>query len=108
MRRQPPVLTLKTSTILIAKGSRKLIVSSRSELPASLRADLDSAITGPQSCRLLIADRSGRERLMRAADDSPAPVQSPMPDRRRRRFQLTEIALVGLLCLLIAIVATWK
>lgn len=59
--------TYKTSTILVSTGKKKKtrVFRSMEEIPANLRDKLHANISGPNSRTLIVADRRGREYLIR-------------------------------------------
>jgi hypothetical protein len=66
--------TMKCSTIFVAAGEKLDVFHSVSEIPPAMRQRLLEATRGMQSATILIADRGGREQLLRAAQGSAAPV----------------------------------
>ena len=69
-------VTLKTSTIFIAKGDRTRVYHSVSEIPQDLRKELESSTNGFNSATILIADRRGREEVRRALKGMPSALRS--------------------------------
>jgi hypothetical protein len=68
--------TVRTSTILIATRETTGLFDSIDEVPADLRRRLEEAVNGDNSAVLLIADRSGRQRIsdiLRQANQPAAP-----------------------------------
>ena len=63
--------TLKTSTIFIAKGRRTRVYRSVGEVPQRLRKELEESTNGFNSATILIADRRGREEVLRALQGLP-------------------------------------
>lgn len=59
--------TYKTSTIFVSTGKKKQtrVFRSLDEVPATLRDKLHANISGPNSRTLIVADRRGREYLIR-------------------------------------------
>jgi hypothetical protein len=79
--------TLKTSTIFIAKGRKTRVYRSVHEVPRRLRQELEESTNGFNSATILIADRRGREEIVRALHGLPsalrsrlAPSLKPKPD----------------------------
>jgi hypothetical protein len=66
--------TYKTSTILVSTGSRTRVFKSLDEMPGELRKRVSENIAGPNSRTLVVADRRGREYLMKALHSSAASV----------------------------------
>jgi hypothetical protein len=69
-------VTLKTSTIFIAAGARTRVYRSVEEVPALLRKKLEASTNSLNSATILIADRRGREEIIRALQGLPTPVRS--------------------------------
>ena len=66
-----PQLTIKTSTIFISKGKKTQVYHSVSEVPAPLREEMERSTNSIQSATILIADRKGREEIVRALNGMP-------------------------------------
>lgn len=64
-------LTLKTSTIFIAKDGETHVFRSVEEVPEEWRAELDETTNGFNSATILIADTKGREEIIRALQGLP-------------------------------------
>ena len=69
-------VTVKTSTIFIAKGGRTQVYHSVNEVPAPLRKELEDSTNSFNSATILIADRRGREEIMRALNGLPSGLRS--------------------------------
>jgi hypothetical protein len=69
-------VTVKTSTIFIAKGSKTRVYRSVQEVPAALRKELEDSTNGFNSATILIADRRGREEILRALSGFPSGLRS--------------------------------
>ena len=65
-------LTIKTSTIFIAKGGRTRVYSSVNDVPPKLRKQLEQSTNGFNSATILIADRRGRDEILRALNGLPS------------------------------------
>jgi hypothetical protein len=65
-------VTLKTSTIFIAKGGRTRVYRSVGEVPQRLRKELEASTNGFNSATILIADRRGRQEILRALHGMPS------------------------------------
>jgi hypothetical protein len=89
-------LIARTSTIFIATGTGTRVYRSMTEVPPPLRRKLNSSTTGMNSATILIADKRGREELVRALQGQPSDVwsllvgarsgqvhEAPKPIRRR-------------------------
>src|SRR5882757_5358422 len=69
-------VTVKTSTIFIAKGGKTRVYHSVDEVPAKLRRQLEESTNGFNSATILIADRKGREEIVRALNGLPSGLRS--------------------------------
>jgi hypothetical protein len=69
-------VTVKTSTIFIAKGNRTRVYHSVNDVPQRLRRELEESTNGFNSATILIADRRGREEIMRALHGLPSGLRS--------------------------------
>jgi hypothetical protein len=67
-----PRVTLKSSTIFVSVGTRTEVYRSVEEVPPSLRKKLEESTNGINSATILIADRRGREEIMRAIRGGPS------------------------------------
>jgi hypothetical protein len=65
-------VTVKTSTIFIAKGGKTRVYRSVSEIPQRLRKELEESTNGFNSATILIADRRGRQEILRALQGMPS------------------------------------
>jgi hypothetical protein len=65
-------VTLKTSTVFIAKGNRTRVYRSVAEVPQRLRKELEESTNGFNSATILIADRRGRQEILRALRGLPS------------------------------------
>ena len=65
-------VTVKTSTIFIAKGKGTRVYHSVQEVPQALRKELEESTNGFNSATILIADRRGRQELLRALQGLPS------------------------------------
>jgi hypothetical protein len=95
-------LTAKSSTIFIATHEETRVFRSVREVPPELRKRLEETTSGTNSATILIADKRGREELVRALQGLPSDVQSrlastlranqkrqaAMTPKRRRRKQV--------------------
>jgi hypothetical protein len=78
-------LTARTATIFIAVGDSTSVYRSIQEVPQSLRAKLQHSTRGVNSATILIADKRGREELIRALQGQPTDVQCRLADVLRTR-----------------------
>jgi hypothetical protein len=69
-------LTVKTSTIFIAKGGRTKVYHSVQEVPPRLRKQLEESTNSFNSATILIADRRGKEEILKALNGLPASLRS--------------------------------
>jgi hypothetical protein len=68
-------LTARTSTIFIATSERTRVYRSVEDVPLVLRRKLLECTRGMNSATILIADKQGREELVRALQGRPSQVQ---------------------------------
>src|SRR5258708_11353032 len=80
-------VTIKTSTIFIAKSGQTQVYRSVGEIPAPLRKELEESTNSFNSATILIADRRGREEIVKALNGLPSSLRSrlansltPRPD----------------------------
>lgn len=69
-------VTVKTSTIFIAKGGKTQVFRSVNEMPAQLRKELEDSTNSFNSATILIADRRGREEIVRALNGLPSSLRT--------------------------------
>ena len=69
-------VTVKTSTIFIAKGDRTHVYRSVNEVPPRLRKELEQSTNSFNSATILIADRRGREEIVRALNGLPSTLRT--------------------------------
>jgi len=80
------LLTAKSSTIFIASGKEDTkIFHSVDEVPPELRVRLHETTRGLNSATILIADKRGREELVRALQGRPSHVQCRLAETMRSR-----------------------
>jgi len=65
-------LTVKTSTIFIAKGDKTRVYRSVDDVPPRLRKELEESTNSFNSATILIADRRGRQEIVRALNGMPS------------------------------------
>src|SRR5579862_9669895 len=76
-------VTVKTSTIFIAKRGPTQVFRSVGYIPAQLRKELEESTNSFNSATILIADRRGREEIVKALNGLPSYI------RRRLANSLT-------------------
>jgi hypothetical protein len=79
------LLTARSSTIFIAKGEKTQVYRSFDEVPAPLKRKLQESTRGMNSATILIADKRGREELVRALQGQPSQVQCRLAETLRSR-----------------------
>ena len=82
-------LIARTSTIFIATGAGTRVYRSMAEVPAPLRQKLQASTKGMNSATILIADRRGREELVRALQGQPSEVWSLLEKIKTRQTEET-------------------
>ena len=68
--------TIRQSTILIAAGKFTRVYASLEQVPAGLKRQLIHSTSGANSATILLADRAGREEIVRALRGMPSHVQA--------------------------------
>ncbi|MBV8708366.1 MAG: hypothetical protein JO182_12610 [Acidobacteriaceae bacterium] len=86
------LLTARSSTIFIATGDRTRVFHSVEEVPPALRQRLQESTRSLNAATILIADKRGREELVRALQGEPSEVKCRLAEAIRAR-QLQSIAL---------------
>jgi len=76
-------LTVKTSTIFVSVGGETRVYRSMGEVPAGLRRKLEKSTTGMNAATILIADKRGREEIVRAVRGLPTGLQDRVPEIAR-------------------------
>src|ERR1017187_6469806 len=80
-------VTVKSSTIFISVGDKTRVFRSVDDVPPPLRKKLEQSTNGINSATILIADRRGREEIVKAIRGLPSSVRSRLattlatPDR---------------------------
>src|SRR5690348_2654480 len=77
-------LIARTSTIFIGSENGTHVYRSMAEVPLPLRRKLQASTTGINSATILIADRRGREELLRAMQGAPSEIWSLLACTRRQ------------------------
>ena len=71
-------VTLKSSTIFISVGNKTEVYRSVADVPPSLRKKLEQSTNGINSATILIADRKGKEEIVRAIRGLPSNLRSEL------------------------------
>src|SRR6202011_4420913 len=69
-------VTLKSSTIFISVGNKTEVYRSVDDVPPALRKKLEQSTNGINSATILIADRKGKEEIVRAIRGLPSSLRS--------------------------------
>jgi hypothetical protein len=85
-------VTVKTSTIFIAKGGKTRVYHSVNDVPPLLRKQLEDSTNGFNSRTILIADRRGREEIVRALNGLPSGLRSRLASSLNSPSSATEPA----------------
>jgi hypothetical protein len=86
------LLTARSATIFIATGDTTRIFRSVEEVPPALRQKLQESTRSLNAATILIADKRGREELVRALQGEPSEVKCRLAEAIRMR-QSESIAL---------------
>ena len=78
-------LTARSSTIFIATGHETRVYRTVDDVPPELRRKLMDCTRGINSATILIADKRGREELVRALQGRPSDVQCRLVENIRSR-----------------------
>ncbi len=112
-------LTVKTSTIFIAVVEKTEVYRSVQDIPPHLRRKLEESTNGINAATILIADRRGREEIVRALQGMPSTLRGRVAARLRRQSRgvakrgmdwksWLEILLPGLVGLLIWVAFNYR
>ncbi len=66
--------TLRTKSILVSTLDHTEWFQSKEDLPAPIRKQMESALNSPNSFTFLLADRKGRDELVRALGGEASPL----------------------------------
>ncbi len=80
-------LIARTSTIFIASGDATQVYSSITDVPPPLLRKLQDSTAGVNSATILIADRHGREELVRAMQRQPSAAGLLLADIKRHEIE---------------------
>lgn len=83
-------VTLKSSTIFISVGNKTEVYRSVAEVPPSLRKKLEQSTNGINSATILIADRKGKEEIVRAIRGLPSNLRSKLGTTLREETPVVE------------------
>jgi HEAT repeat protein len=78
-------LTARSSTIFIATGDDTFVYRSVDDVPPALRRKLQESTNSMNSATILIADKRGREELVRALEGQSSDVRCRLADTIRGR-----------------------
>ena len=81
---------MKTSTIFIAKGGKTRVYHSVNDVPAPLRKELEESTNSFNSATILIADRRGRQEIVRALNGMPSGLRTRLSSSLSSRSQAEE------------------
>lgn len=77
-------VTLKSSTIFISVGNKTEVYRSVNDVPPLLRKRLEQSTNGINSATILIADRKGKEEIVRAIRGLPSSLRSRLTTSLRK------------------------
>lgn len=83
-------VTIKSSTIFVAIGGETRVYRSMEEVPEPLRTRVRRTTEGRNSRTILIADRKGREELIRAIQGQPDRLSFRVTEAARQRAAIRE------------------
>ena len=77
-------VTVKSSTIFISVGNKTEVYRSVDDVPPRLRKKLEQSTNGINSATILIADRKGKEEIVRAIRGLPSSLRSRLTSSLRQ------------------------
>lgn len=80
-----PLLTAKSSTIFISTGGDTKVYHSVSDIPVALRRKLEVTTQSQNSATILIADKRGKEELVRALQGEESSIHCRLAETIRSR-----------------------
>ena len=83
-------VTLKSSTIFISVGNKTEVYRSVEDVPPPLRKKLEQSTNGINSATILIADRKGKEEIVRAIRGLPSTLRSRISTAVREEADAVE------------------
>lgn len=107
-------MTVKTSTIFISVGGKTKVFRSVDEVPPKLRKRLEDSTSGLNAATILIADRKGREEIVKALRGQPSGLRTRQTKSEKRVIRpmdwktWAEILLPGLIGLLIWLAFSYR
>jgi len=78
-------VTLKSSTIFISVGNKTEVYRSVEDVPPTLRKKLEQSTNSINSATILIADRKGKEEIVRAIRGLPSGLRSRIGTSLRKQ-----------------------
>jgi hypothetical protein len=81
-------VTLKSSTIFISVGNKTEVFRSVNDVPPPLRKKLEQSTNSINSATILIADRKGKEEIVRAIRGLPSSLRSRLSTSLRQEAKL--------------------
>jgi hypothetical protein len=111
-----PAGLLKASTILISAGETDAVYHDMEEVPDPLRKKLVQSTNGLNSATILIADRRGRDEVVKAIRKLPVSMQRRLADSvlagslniaPSRRYRLSIHQAIGLVVVFLSAVLVW-
>src|SRR5579862_3650016 len=83
-------VTLKSSTIFISVGNKTEVYRSVADVPPPLRKKLEQSTNSINSATILIADRKGKEEIVRAIRGLPSNLRSRISNAVREEAPRVE------------------
>src|SRR3984893_15648682 len=80
-------VTLKSWTIFISVGNKNEVFRSVNDVPPPLRKKLEQSTNGINSATILIADRKGKEEIVRAIRGLPSSLRSQLGRSARQESE---------------------
>ena len=84
-------VTVKTSTIFIAKSGGTQVYRSVGEIPTKLRKELEESTNSFNSATILIADRRGRQEIVKALNGLPSSLRSRLANSLTPRSDADQV-----------------
>jgi hypothetical protein len=81
------VLTARSSTIFVSTGEGTAVYRSMKDIPVPIRRKLQASMQGMHSATILIADKRGREELIRALQGQPSSVRCRLLEAHRSQHR---------------------